>query len=55
MTFDPALIDELARVFAEAVVRELERETAAGSLDSAHGGDGDEHGEYTARAEQAVR
>ena len=27
MTFDPALLDELARVFAEAAVREIQKET----------------------------
>lgn len=29
MTYDPALLDELARVFAEAVVRDLESKNAA--------------------------
>jgi hypothetical protein len=55
MAFDPALLDELARVFAEAAVRELERETAAGARAGQHGGDGADDDEYTARAKQAVR
>lgn len=55
LTLDPVLLDELARVFAEAAVRamESEKENAVG-LGGHHDGVEDEHDQHTSRQVDSV-